>query len=92
MDSNDMYEAVKHAFIDAMATREPAPRMMRIDPFDAQDEDGEAVRVVGIIDDEDMMKFVVIEEGGDGEIYPIARSSIYRKDNATHTGGKHDQH
>ncbi len=79
MDSRDMYEAMKCAFIDAMATREPAPRMMRIDPFDAEDEDGLPVRVVGVYEDDDMMKFVVVEESEDGEIYPVVRrGGIYK--------------
>ena len=79
MDSSDMYEAMKHAFIDAMATREPPPRLIRIEPFDAVDEDDAPARVVGIYDDEDMMKFVVIAQEEDGEIYPIVRTNVYRK-------------
>lgn len=83
MDSSEIYEAVKCAFIDAMETRGPQPQMMRIDPFDAEDDAGEPVRVVGVYDDADIMKFVVIEEGADGEIYPIVRKSIYRKGTAS---------
>jgi hypothetical protein len=75
-----MYEAVKYAFSDALAEIKPKPHMMRIDPFDAEDDGGDPVRVIGVIDDDDdMLKFIVIEEDQDGAIYPIARTTIYRK-------------
>ena len=83
IDGAEVYEATKAAFIDAMADMKNRPVMMRIEPFDAEDDGGDPVRVVGIIDDdESFIRFVVIEEGEDGEIYPIVRSTIYRKGTA----------
>lgn len=79
MEYGELYEATKSAFIDAMAETKPAPRMIAIEPFDAEDDGGESVRVVGIIDEVDVMRFIVIEEDEDGAIYPIARTSIFRK-------------
>lgn len=79
MDSRETYEAMRAAFTDALAEHKPEPPMIPIDPFDAEDEGGDPVRVVGITTDDDMLKFVVIEEDADGAIYPIVRTSIYRK-------------
>lgn len=78
MDAGDIYQATKDAFIDAMAEVKPQPRLMRIDEFMAEDEEGQPVRVVGVIDDPDLMRFVVIEEDEDGQIYPIARQAIFK--------------
>ena len=83
IDDADVYEATKAAIIDAMADMKNRPVMMRIDPFDAEDETGDPVRVVGIIDDDDdFMRFIVVEESEDGEVYPVVRRTIYRKGTA----------
>ena len=82
MDYAETYGAVKAAFLDALSEHKKQPRLMRIEAFDAEDADGEPVRVVGIIDEDDGMRFVVIEEDAEGEIYPIARSQIFRKGSA----------
>ncbi|SSC67328.1 unnamed protein product [Ciceribacter selenitireducens ATCC BAA-1503] len=59
------------------------PRMMKIDRFEAEDDAGEPVTVVGIIDDdEEFIKFIVIEEWEDGELTPIVRRNIYKKGTA----------
>ncbi|KAA9386905.1 hypothetical protein [Neorhizobium galegae] len=79
MDYADHYSATKDAIIDALAAVKPSPKMMRIDAFDAEDDGGEPVRVIGVIEDDDILKFLVIESDADGEIYPIARSHIYKK-------------
>lgn len=78
MDERTMYETTKAALADALAERPAAPRMMRIDPFDAVDEDGDPVRVVGIYDDHEDMRFVIIATEPDGEIYPVAARSLYK--------------
>ncbi|MBB2753344.1 UNVERIFIED_ORG: hypothetical protein GGI57_004066 [Rhizobium aethiopicum] len=51
---------------------------MRVDAFDAEAEDGKPVRVIGVIDDDNMMKFPVIEEDEDGAIFPAPCSSNRR--------------
>ncbi len=81
MDYNDHYSATKDAIIDALASVKPPPRMMRIDAFDAEDEDGETVRVIGVAEcqEDDILKFIVIETDEDGQVYPIVRTTIYRK-------------
>jgi len=79
MDARDMYETMKTAFVDALAERKPEPPMMRIDAFDAEDEGGDPVRVVGVTVEDDMLKFIVIEEDADGAIYPIVRTQIFKK-------------
>lgn len=78
MDERTLYETTKAAFADALAERPTAPRMIRIDPFDAVDEEGGPVRVVGVYDDETDMRFIIIATDPDGEIYPVAARSIYR--------------
>lgn len=83
MDERTMYETTKAAFADALAERPAAPRMMRIDPFDALDEGGEPVRVIGVYDDHEDMRFVIIATEADGEIYPVAARSIYRAPSST---------
>lgn len=82
MDERTLYETTKAAFADALAERPAAPRMMRIDPFDALDEAGDPVRVIGVYDDQEDMRFVIIVTESDGEIYPIAARSIYKMPNA----------
>ncbi|MBB4580387.1 hypothetical protein GGE45_002717 [Rhizobium aethiopicum] len=79
MDYGELYNATKAAFTDALAEHKSRPRLMRIDAFDAEDEDGTPVRVIGVLDDNDAMKFVVVEEDEDGAIFPVARQLIYRK-------------
>ena len=83
MESGEVYEAVKCAFIDAMAEMKTRAPMMRINEFEAEDESGDPVRVVGIIDDDDdFMRFIVVEESEEGEVYPVVRRTIYRKGTA----------
>ncbi|ACE92042.1 hypothetical protein RHECIAT_CH0003094 [Rhizobium etli CIAT 652] len=79
MDYSELYNATKDAFTDALAEHKGRPRLMRIDAFDAEDEDGKPVRVIGVLDDDDAMKFVIIEEDEDGAIFPVPCSSVYRK-------------
>lgn len=63
IDAGEVYESTKAAFLDALASQPKAGRMMRIDPFDAEDEDGEPIRVIGVYDnDGDDMRFIVINE------------------------------
>lgn len=84
MDYGEFYNATKDAFTDAMAEHKSRPRLMRIDAFEAEDEDGKPVQVIGVIDDDDAMKFIVIEEDEDdvGAIFPFACSRVYRKGSA----------
>jgi hypothetical protein len=82
MDYSEHYEAAKAAFIDAMAETTPRSQMMPVEAFDAEDDGGDPVRVIGVIEDGEVLKFLVIEESEDGEIYPIARTTIYRKGTA----------
>lgn len=79
MDAREMYDSTKAAFLDALSAQPKEVRMMRIDPFDAEDEDGGPLRVVGIYDDDREMRFVVIEEQADGELMPFACSSVFKK-------------
>lgn len=79
IDAGEVYESTKAAFIDALAMQPKAARMMRLDPFEAEDEDGNAVKVIGLYDDDKDMRFIIIDEQEDGELVPFACSQIYRK-------------
>lgn len=80
MDYADHYNATKDAIIDALATvKRSPPTMMAVEAFDAEDDGGLPVRVIGVVEDEDMLKFIVIETDEDGAIFPIVRTTIYRK-------------
>ena len=78
MDERTLYEATKAAFADALAERPAAPRMMCIDPFEALDEEDNIVRVIGVYDDDDDMRFIVIDSDETGEIYPVAVRSVFK--------------
>ena len=82
MDERTLYETTKAAFADALAERPTPPRMMRIEPFDAFDEDDTPVRVIGVYDDESDMRFIIIDEDASGEIYPVAARSVFRRPSA----------
>jgi len=77
--ASEVYESTKAAFLDALAAQPKAARMMRIDPFDAEDEDGETIRVIGVYDDDEEMRFIVINEEASGEIYPVACRTVFKK-------------
>lgn len=49
--------------------------------FDAVNDDGRPVRVIGVVDEEDMMKSIVIIEAADGdaEFYPIVENSVFNR-------------
>lgn len=79
MDERTMYETMKAAFADAMASRPAAPRLTSIDPFDAFDEDDTPVRVIGVYDDDQDMRFIIVNEDASGEIYPVAARSVFRR-------------
>ncbi|NHT75081.1 hypothetical protein G8E10_04830 [Rhizobiaceae bacterium CRRU44] len=79
MDTAELYRAVREGFTDALEDRKPAPQMVAISPFDAFDEDDEPVRVIGIVDDPEFLKFIVIVEEEGGEIFPLACRSVYRR-------------
>ncbi len=82
MDYQEHYESTKAAFTDALAGVKQQPIMMRIDPFDAEDEDGEPIRIIGVYDDHNEMRFIAIHEQENGEIYPSPISPIYKKGTA----------
>ncbi|KQV81325.1 hypothetical protein [Rhizobium sp. Root1220] len=84
IDAADVYESTKAAFLDALAAQPKTARMMRIDPFDAEDEDGQTLKVIGVYDDEHDMRFIVIDDTReDGEIYPVAYRTLYKKGTGT---------
>ena len=85
MDYQEHYESTKAAFNDALAGVKQQPVMMRIDPFDAEDEDGEQIRIIGVYDDHNEMRFIAIHEQENGEIYPSPISPIYKKGTAANT-------
>lgn len=83
MSVEENYALMKDAVTDAMTEMKTSPRLMRINEFDAEDESGDPLRVVGICDAGDDLQFVVIGEWDDGEIYPtIMRTPIYKKGTA----------
>lgn len=82
MDSQEHYESTKAAFTDALAGVERQPLMMSIEPFEAEDEDGEPIRIIGVYDDHNEMRFIAIHEMENGEIYPSPISPIYKKGTA----------
>jgi hypothetical protein len=79
MESHEIYEATKDALTDTLAAVKVRPVMMRIDPFEAENGEGDQLHVIGVVDEGDILQFIVIEEYEDGEIYPISRESIYEK-------------
>jgi hypothetical protein len=79
MDSREHYELTKSAFEDALAGVKQPPLMMSIEPFEAEDDMGEPIRIVGVYDDDSDMRFISICEGEDGEIYPVAIRSAFKK-------------
>lgn len=79
-----MYNAVLGALAEhRRETEEDAPRlsagMMAIAPFDAETEDGERVRVVGVVANPalDMLNFVVLKTLDGGEIIPTDEGSVW---------------
>ncbi len=77
MDFQEHYESTKAAFTDALAGVKQQPVMMRIDPFDAEDEDGEPIRIIGVYDDHNEMRFIAIHEMENGEIYSRGSTDLY---------------
>ncbi|MBD8650802.1 hypothetical protein IFT66_06890 [Rhizobium sp. CFBP 13726] len=83
IDYTLMSEAVRDG-VAAAEKKRPA-RMMAIRPFDAFNDEGRPVQVVGVYDDDDeVMRFIVIIEDadGDGEIYPIVERTVFREKQA----------
>jgi hypothetical protein len=81
MEYEDMFSAVKDGVMAANAEKAQPSRMMPINPFDAFNDEGRPVQVIGVIDDEDHMRFIVIIEDvdSDGENYPIAEHSVFKR-------------
>lgn len=79
MDSRETYEIMKAAFSDALSEAKPTSRIMRIDPFEAEDDSGDPVQVIGVYDndDDDDMRFIGICEDQDGMIYPVPLRTLY---------------
>lgn len=82
MDSQEHYESTKAAFTDALAGVERQPLMMSIEPFEAEDDMGDPVKIIGVYDDENDMRFIAVCECEDGEIYPVAIRTAYKKGTA----------
>jgi len=81
MTYEETYEAVRAGVSDAMsgasenvATR----RLMPIASFDAVDEEGVKVRVVGIVEGDDVdLNFICLMEV-EGELFPTVRESVFQ--------------
>lgn len=77
MSYEETYSATKDGVVEAMSATRPKPRLMSIAPFDAQGEDGEEVRAVGIKLDDDDFTFVVVVKESDGGMYVTTRDTLY---------------
>ncbi|MQB20525.1 hypothetical protein DXT90_07745 [Agrobacterium tumefaciens] len=82
MDSRESYEIMKAAFSDALSEAKTAPRIMRVDPFEAEDDLGDTVRVIGVYDDDDDMRFIGVCKDQDGMIYPVALRTLFKRGTA----------
>ncbi|UXT48857.1 hypothetical protein FY136_06215 [Agrobacterium tumefaciens] len=90
MDGRETYEIMKAAFSDALSEAKTAPRIMRVDPFEAEDDLGDPVRVIGVYDNDndDDMRFIGVCEDQDGMIYPVAMRTLYRRGTAARNGAQ----
>lgn len=83
MEPEEMYEAVLAALTDhAAKLAEDAPRigtMMAMAPFDAETDDNERVRVVGLVTNPgaDMIDFVCLKTLEGGETIAVTEGSVW---------------
>jgi len=83
MDPEDMYNALLGALTDHQKKmEEDAPRigtMMAMAPFDAETDDNERVRVVGLVTNPgaDMIDFVVLKTLEGGEMIAVTEGSVW---------------
>ena len=85
MEWEDIYSAMLAAMEEHdRKQREDAPQlspgMMAIEPFDAENADGERCRAVGVVTSpaQDAFDFVVIKEFKGGELVPTTEGSLWR--------------
>lgn len=79
MNSEDTYEAVRSGVADALEkAAESSRRIMRIEAFDAVDDDDAPVRIVGIVDNgEHDLEFICIATTEGGEMFPVINRSVW---------------
>lgn len=84
------YEDIRNAMLDALneharlrdeEANTTSPGMMAIEPFDAENSDGEPCRAVGVVTNplQDFIEFVVIKECAGGELIPTTEGSLWRR-------------
>ncbi|MCD1266845.1 hypothetical protein B5M44_21520 [Shinella sumterensis] len=84
------YEDMRTAMFDALEghakqQEERAPTvaagMIRIDPFDAENIDGEPCRAIGVVTNpgSDYIEFVVLKTVDGGEMFPTTEGSLWRR-------------
>ncbi|WP_337267115.1 hypothetical protein [Oryzifoliimicrobium ureilyticus] len=79
MDERDIYRIIDERLALALP-RDAAKRMMRISPFEALNDDGREVKVIGVtLQDEDNLEFIVIRTSDDGEMFPGLEPNLWRK-------------
>ena len=81
MEYDIVFEAVKDGVKAAIAEQPFRQTMIPIQAFEALNDEGRPVRVIGVVDQEDCQRFLVILEAEDdsGEIYPVVENSVFRK-------------
>lgn len=85
MEYDDVYNAMLSALEDHARKRsEDAPQLspglIPIEPFDAENADGERCRAVGVVTNpaQDALDFVVLKEYDGGELVPTTEGSLWR--------------
>jgi|GEM_PF-1521262 hypothetical protein len=90
------YEDMRAAMLDAMEEHvkkqeERAPTvasgMLAIEPFDAENIEGETCRAIGVVTnpDADYIEFIVLKTVDGGEIFPTTEGSLWRREAAALT-------
>lgn len=79
MNAEDVYEAVRAGVAEALEkTAERSRRIMRIEAFNAVDDEESQVRVIGVIDNgEHDLEFICIATTEGGEMFPVINGSVW---------------
>ncbi len=77
--ANDYYDDPVDDADDASAPAQHFTSMIQIEPFDAESDDEERLRVVGIVADasDDTFDFIAIKTLENGEMIPVREGSVW---------------